>query len=194
MKILSEILSSKSRAAILRLLFDGSESELHVREIQRRSGFSVRTVRDELERLLKLDLIQRREDGNRVYYRAKVEHPLYSELVRIVIKTAGLADILRDVLVDQDIAIAFVFGSMASGEELATSDVDLMIIGDISLREATGMLRGAGERIGREVNPFVISASELRDRVRSADNFLGRVMAGPKIFIIGTQDDLEGLA
>ena len=194
MKILSEILSSKSRAAILRLLFDGSERELHVREIQRRSGFSVRTVRDELERLLKLDLIRRREDGNRVYYRAKVEHPLYSELVTIVIKTAGLADILRDVLVDQDIAIAFVFGSVASGEELATSDVDLMIIGDISLREAAGMLRGAGERIGREINPFVISASELRDRVRSADGFLGRVMAGPKIFIIGTQDDLEGLA
>lgn len=194
MKILSEILSSKSRAAILRLLFDGSQRELHVRELQRRSGFSVRTVRDELERLLKLDLIQRREDSNRVYYRAKVEHPLYSELVSIVIKTAGLADILRDALVGQDISIAFVFGSVASGEELATSDVDLMIIGDISLRESAGMLRGANDRIGREVNPFVISASEFRDRLRAADDFVGRVMAGPKIFIIGTQDDLEGLA
>jgi predicted nucleotidyltransferase/predicted DNA-binding transcriptional regulator len=194
MKILSEILSSKSRAAILRLLFDGSERELHVREIQRRSGFSVRTVRDELERLLKLDLIQRREDGNRVCYRAKTEHPLYSELVRIVIKTAGLADILRDALVSQDISIAFVFGSVASGEELATSDVDLMIIGDITLREAASVLGGAGAKVGREINPFVITAAEFRERLRSDDHFVGRVMAGSKIFVVGTQDDLEALA
>jgi DNA-binding transcriptional ArsR family regulator len=194
MKLLSEILSSKSRAAILRLLFDGSEQELHVREIQRRSGFSVRTVRDELEKLLKLDLIQRREDGNRVYYRAKREHPLYSELVRIVIKTVGLIDVLRDALADENISVAFVFGSVASGEELATSDVDLMVVGQISLREVTGLLRGTDARVGREINPFVITGPELRERLRSDDDFVARVMAGPKIFVIGTQDDLERLA
>jgi len=194
MKILSEILSSKSRAAILRLLFDGSEQELHVREIQRRSGFSVRTVRDELEKLLKLDLVQRREDGNRVYYRAKREHPLYSELVRIVIKTVGLIDVLRDALADQDISVAFVFGSVASGEELATSDVDLMVVGEITLRGVTGLLSGIDVRVGREINPFVITGPEIRERLRSGDDFVGRVMAGPKIFVIGTQDDLEALA
>jgi len=194
MKILSEILSSKSRAAILRLLFDGSEQELHIREIQRRSGFSVRTVRDELEKLLKLDLVQRREDGNRVYYRAKREHPLYSELVRIVIKTVGLIDVLRDALADQDISVAFVFGSVASGEELATSDVDLMVVGEITLRGVTGLLSGIDVRVGREINPFVITGPEIRERLRSGDDFVGRVMAGPKIFVIGTQDDLEALA
>ena len=194
MKILSEILSSKSRAAILRLLFDGSEKELHVREIQRRSRFSVRTVRDELEKLLKLDLVQRRKDGNRVYYGAKREHPLYSELVRIVIKTVGLIDILREAVAGHNISVAFVFGSVASGEELATSDVDLMVIGEITLREVTALLSGTDERVGREINPFVITGPEFRKRLRSDDDFIGRVMAGPKIFAIGTQDDLEDLA
>jgi DNA-binding transcriptional ArsR family regulator len=194
MKILSEILSSKSRAAILRLLFDGSERELHVREIQRRSRFSVRTVRDELEKLLRLDLVQRRQDGNRVYYRAKREHPLYSELVRIVIKTVGLIDILREALPEHNISVAFVFGSVASGEELATSDVDLMLIGEITLREVTGLLSGTDARVGREINPFVITGPEFRERLHSDDDFVGRVMAGPKIFVIGTQDDLEALA
>lgn len=194
MKILSEILSSGARAEILRLLFDGSERELHVRELQRRSGFSVRTVRDELGRLSRFDLVRRRKDSNRVYYSANRDHPLYSELVRIVIKTVGLSDVLRGALAGQDISVAFVFGSMASGEELATSDVDLMIIGDLTLRKVSGLLRGVDTNVGREINPFVITAAEFRGRLRSGDDFVRRVMAGPKIFVIGTKDDLEGLA
>ncbi len=194
MKILSEILSSGTRAEILRLLFDGSERELHVRELQRRSGFSVRTVRDELGKLLRLDLLKRRKDSNRVYYSANRDHPLYSDLVRIVIKTVGLTDILRDALGDQDISVAFVFGSMASGEELATSDVDLMIIGELTLRKVSGLLRDVDTNVGREITPFVITDAEFRERLHSGDDFVRRVIAGPKIFVIGAKDDLEALA
>jgi predicted nucleotidyltransferase len=194
MKILSEILSSRARAEVFRLLFDGSQRELHVREIERRSGFSDRTVRDELARLLKFDLVCKRKDSNRIYYRANQDHPLYPEIVRIVIKTVGLVDVLRDALSGENISFAFVFGSVASGEEAAGSDVDLMIVGDITLRDVSGLLSGLEAKVGRQINPFVITPTELKARLGSEDYFIMRVVSGPKLFIIGKAEDVEKLA
>jgi len=194
MKILSEILSSGARAEVFRLLFDGSQRELHVREIERRSGFSNRTVRDELARLLRLDLVCKRKDSNRIYYRANPDHPLYPEIVRIVIKTVGLVDVLRAALSDENITFAFVFGSMAGGEESAGSDVDLMIVGDITLRDASRLLAGLEAKVGREISPFVMTPAEFKTRLGSKDHFITRVVSGPKLFIIGKNEDVERLA
>jgi predicted nucleotidyltransferase len=194
MKILSEILSSGTRAEVFRLLFDGSRTELHVREIERQSGFSDRTVRDELGKLLKLDLVIKRKAGNRVYYRANQSHPLYPEIVRIVIKTVGLVDVLRDALSHEKVALAFVFGSIASGEETGGSDVDLMIIGDITLREVSRLLAEKGAELGREISPVVMNPEEFKTRLGSKETFISRIVSGPKLFIIGKNEDVERLA
>ena len=194
MNRLAEILSSRARAEIFRLLFSGTGGELHVREIERRSGLNDSTLRQELRKLVRLDLVQSRRDSNRVYYRAKTESPLYPEIRNLVLKTSGLSDVLKSALTDKRIRVAFVFGSIARGEEKAGSDVDLMVIGEIGLRQLTGLLSGVSVRIGREINPHVFSMKEFSRRKATKDHFLTQVLESPKIFIIGNENELKAMA
>jgi predicted nucleotidyltransferase len=193
MNRLAELLSSRARAEIFRLLFSGMGEELHVREIERRSGLNDSTLRQELRKLLRLDLVQSRRDSNRLYYRAKSENPLYQEIRNLVLKTSGLSDVLKSTLKDKRIRLAFVFGSIASGEEKADSDVDLMVIGPLGLRDLSRLLSGIEEKIGREVNPHVLREEEFRKRIRAKEHFVSSVMDTPKIFIIGSQRELEAM-
>lgn len=190
---LAELLSSRARAEIFRLLLNGMGEELHVREIERRSGLNDSTLRQELRKLLRLDLVQSRKDSNRVYYRAKTENPLYPDIRNLVLKTSGLADVLRSMLEDKRIRMAFVFGSIARGEEKAGSDVDLMLIGELGLRDLSRLLSGIEEKIGREVNPHVLRGEEFKKRIRAKEHFVSNVMEAPKIFIIGSQHELEAM-
>jgi len=189
----AELLSSRARAEIFRLLFNGTGDELHVREIERRSGLNDSTLRQELRKLVRLDLVQSRRDSNRVYYRAKTESPLYPEIRNLVLKTSGLSDVLKSVLTDKRIRVAFVFGSIARGEEKAGSDVDLMVIGQLGLRDLSRLLSGIEEKIGREVNPHVLREEEFRKRIRAKEHFVSSVMDSSKIFIIGSQHELEAM-
>jgi predicted nucleotidyltransferase len=193
MNRLTELLSSRARAEIFRLLFSRMGEELHVREIERRSGLNDSTLRQELRKLVRLDLLRSRRDSNRVYYRAKTENPLYPEIRNLVLKTSGLSDVLKSALIDTRIQMAFVFGSIACGEEKAGSDVDLMVIGQLGLRDLSRLLSGIGEKIGREVNPYVLREEEFRKRIRARDHFVSSVMEAPKIFIIGSQRELEAM-
>jgi predicted nucleotidyltransferase len=159
--------------------------------MERRTGLSVAAVRQELQKLLRMQLVEAQRSGNRLYYRANKEHPLYPDIRNMVLKTAGMVDILRDTLDKEGVKIAFVFGSVASNQEGATSDVDLMVIGDVGLTTLSGWLSGISEQIGREVNPHVINEIEFRQRRRSHDHFLTRVLDSEKLFIKGNEHDLE---
>jgi predicted nucleotidyltransferase len=194
MNILAEILSSKIRAEIFRLLFGTSAEELHMREIERRSGYAIGTIQTELKKLLRLDLVKKRKDGNRLYFRANKENSLYPDIRSLVLKTIGLMNILKDALrEDSNINIAFVFGSIARHEETVGSDVDLMVIGKLGLRKLTGMLSGVPEQIGREINPHVLSVNEFIKRKTKREHFIAQVLEAPKIFIIGNVNDLEAM-
>ncbi len=193
MNRLAELLSSRARAEIFRLLLSGTGEELHVREMERRSGLNDSTLRQELRKLVRLDLVQRRKDSNRVYYRAKTESPLYPEIRNLVLKTSGLSDVLKSALRDKRIRVAFVFGSVARGEEKAGSDVDLMVIGQLGMRDLSRLLSGIEEKIGREVNPHVLREEEFKTRVRAREHFVSSVVETPKIFIVGSQRELEGM-
>lgn len=193
MNRLAELLSSRARAEIFRLLLSGTGEELHVREIERRSGLNDSTLRQELRKLVRLDIVQSRRDSNRVYYRAKTESPLYPEIRNLVLKTSGLSDVLKSALTDKRIRVAFVFGSIASGEEKAGSDVDLMVIGQLGLRDLSRLLSGIEEKIGREVNPHVLHEEEFQKRIRAKEHFVSSVMEAPKLFVVGSQRELEAM-
>lgn len=193
MNLLEELLSSRTRAAIFGLLFGVKEQYLHIREIERRSGFAVGSVRQEALKLVRLGLVVRRKSGNRTYYEPNKNHPLYVDIRRIVLKTSGLAEALADALGEKGIQCAFVFGSLAAGTEQPESDVDLMIIGDIGLREASKRLAGMGDGIGREINSHVMTPEEFDRRRRTAEHFVSSVMASPRIWVKGSEDDLEAV-
>ena len=193
MNRLAIILGSRIRAEIFRLLFAG-ELELHVREIQRRTGFNDRAIREELARLTMLDLITPRRDGNRLYYCARKEHPLYPDIRNMTLKTSGLVDILIPALASKKVVLAFVFGSIARNTDKAHSDIDLMIIGSIGLRESSRLLSGATEKLGREINPHVYPEEEFKRKLRVKDHFLTNVIKGPKMFVKGDESDLKKLA
>lgn len=192
--MLPELLSSETRAEIFRLLFGVTDTELHLREIQRQSGMEVRSIQIELARLSKLDLVVPRRSGNRLYYRANRDHPLFPEIKGLVLKTSGLADLLRDGLNGLDVRLAFVFGSIAAGEETGRSDIDLMVIGACPLRKLAPRLESIEHKTGREVNPVVFSEKEFHEKCRSRHHFVTRVLESPRIMVVGTEDDLGGLA
>jgi len=193
MNTLIEILSSRTRAEIFKLLFRQGEEELHIREIQRRTGLNDSTIRQELGKLLRLDLVIDRKDSNRLYYRANKSNPLYPDIRNLVIKTIGLVDIIRDALQDKRIQIAFVFGSISDGKESAGSDVDLLVIGRLGMRAVSGLLSGTADKIGREINAHVMTSDEIKKRYGVKEHFIVNVMKSPKLFIIGNEDDLRAM-
>lgn len=193
MRLLVDLLSSKARAEIFRLLFGLHERELHVREIERQAGLSIGTVRQELQNLTRMELVRARREGNRLHYSANREHPLYTDIRNLVVKTSGLVEVLKQALDKKDVRVAFVFGSLAHAQAGAGSDVDLMVIGEVTLRTLSVWLAGISERIGREINPHSMSVEEFRKRKQSGEHFLSHVLESPKLFIIGNDDELAGL-
>lgn len=130
--------------------------------------------------------------GNQVHFRANPDCPVYEDLRNILKKTVGVADVLREALAPlaSRIRAAFVYGSLARGDERAGSDVDLMVVGEVGLAELVEALAGAQAELQREVNPNVWPALEFSKRIRAGDPFLVRVIADRRIFVVGGEDDL----
>jgi predicted nucleotidyltransferase len=193
MNVLAEILSSKVRAEFFRILFGTDFKEYYLRDIQRKAGFAIGTVQQEAAKLFKLSLVNMRRDGNRTYYKANKDHPLYPDIHNLVLKTYGLTDFLKMSLSVDTILYAFVFGSFATGTENAGSDVDLFIIGDIGLRSLSKLLKEPGSKISREINPHIMSIDEFTNRKKEKEHFVMRVIESPKIFIIGREHEFARL-
>jgi predicted nucleotidyltransferase len=192
MDILSEILSSRIRAAIFRLLFGFDAKEIYMRDLERRSGFSIGAIQAELKKLLRFELLEKRKDGNRIYFQANKNHPLYSDLRNLVFKTNGLIEIIKDALINSDgIKYAFVFGSFARNEETASSDIDLMVIGDLTLRHLTGMLAGLSDKLNREINPHCLDEQDFIRRKNAGEPFINRICEESRLFIIGNENDFK---
>ena len=193
MNRLALLFHSTVRAEVLRLLFGLRSNRMYRAEIIGCLNFAQRSVEEELEKLVALDLLETTKDGNRRYYSAKREHPWYPELRNLVLKSTGLGDVLGAVLKSEKIEFGFVFGSLAALTDKADSDVDLMVIGRMGLRELAPRLRGAVEQIGREINPHAYSRDELLRRVKVKDHFLNDVLAKPKLFIVGNPREFGDL-
>jgi len=193
---LGALLFGAYRRQVLALLLMHPEQSFHVREIARITGKPAGTLYRELSSLAQAGLLIRSPFGNQVHYRANPACPIYEELRGILRKTFGVADVLREALepaADQ-INVAFVYGSVARGEERPKSDVDVMIIGALKFSDAVLALSTAEEMLRREVNPHVYSLREFKKKFAAREPFLVRVTEGPKIYLTGTEDDLGKLA
>ena len=191
---LATLIGSKTRAEIFRLLFQRAGTELYLRELQRRSGLSIRPVQQELKKLAQMGLVKLRNDGNRIYYGANTEHPLFPEIRGIVEKTSGVSALLETALAGPGVELAFIFGSVGAGKARPDSDLDLFVVGDIGLRTLVKRLGGMSERAGRVINSHVMSKEEFSRKAQRKDHFISSVLGAQKAFVIGTEDELRRLA
>lgn len=184
---LGALLLGKTRLSILSLLLPLPERKLYLREIVRLTGAGQGAVQRELHKLTLAGILIKTREGNLTYYSANRSSPVFNELRGLVEKTAGIAGALREALLPltDSIEHAFLYGSLARGEELARSDVDLMVVGDVSFTGVVTAVSPLQESLGREVNPTVFSPAEFRQRVEDGDHFLKRVMSGERVDLIG---------
>lgn len=190
---LGEALFTKTQRQILGLLFGHSDESYYAKEIVRFAGVGVGSVQRELEKLSAAGLLTIKCIGNQKHYQANEKSPIFDELKGIVQKTFGLADFLREDLSDYRdvIRCAFIYGSVAKGMDRAGSDVDIMIVSDpLSYSEALEAFAAIESRVGRAVNPTIYSSEEFKNKIASDNSFVTRVIQQPKIFLIGTEDDI----
>jgi predicted nucleotidyltransferase len=154
------------------------------------------SLQRELASLVAAGILQSRRDGNRVYYQPDPACPILPELRGLLIKTIGIADVLRDMLTPfgSKIDVAFLYGSVARGEETSASDVDLMIVGGLRLAEAASALREAEKRLQRPVNPTLFSPQEFVQKATEGNHFVTTVLRGEKIYLIGSEHDMANVA
>jgi len=192
--LLKTLLSSNSRAKLLGLFFLNPRNRYYLRQIETLTQLPLRTIQREAARLEICGLLVKEADGNRTYYRANQDSSIFPEIKSVVMKTMGLEALLREMVDDLDIEVAFIYGSYAENQETPESDIDLMVIGDISSRKLHSAFSKSEAFSRREVNTMVITSSEFRNRLSRGDHFLTEVLRGPKIFIIGNEDELKRLA
>jgi len=190
-----ELLFSAYRRQVLALLLLRPQERYHVREIARLTGIVPGSLHRELKLLAAAGLLLREETGNQVLYRANRACPIYEELAGIFRKTIGLADILREALlpIGDALELAFVFGSVARGEEHTDSDIDLLVLGPVDFVAVVGALADTHHRLGREVNPVVMTRTEFMQKFHAEDRFVRRIAGEARIFVVGGEDDFGKL-
>ncbi len=193
MNTLAYLLSAKVRAEILRIFFGLDRNEIHLREIERRSGFAIGTVRQETQKLVEQGLLCKRKDGNRTYFSPNTKNPLYPDIHQLVLKTVALVDVLKQDLLTEKIDFAFIFGSFANGTETSESDIDLFVIGNTGLRNLITVLNRSATKLGREINPITMTRFEFIKKRKNHDHFITQLVNSKKIMIIGDVDDFNGL-
>ena len=194
--MLAALLFGNYRRRVLGLLLLHPEKTYHVREIARLTKTAPGTLHKELTRLAEAGLLSREQVGNQLRYAANRDCPVFEELASILRKTSGLADSVLDALIGltQQIDVALIFGSVARGKERAGSDVDVLIIGSLGFADAVKALHPVQEKIGREINPVVMSPMEFERKQHDGDGFVRELLAKEKFFLIGDEDELGKLA
>jgi predicted nucleotidyltransferase len=191
---LGSALFGKSRLAILCLLYLNAERRYYLRQIVNTTQLGMGAIQRELRLLANAGLILREREGRQVYYHANRECPIFEELKAILVKTAGLADVLRDRLrfLADRCRVAFIYGSFAQGTDNTESDVDVVVIGNVTFAEVSDALGDLQSDLGREVNPTVYGAVEFKKKTSTP--FVASILRKPKVFLIGDENELARLA
>ncbi|MCU7849043.1 MAG: nucleotidyltransferase domain-containing protein [Candidatus Thiodiazotropha sp. (ex Lucinoma kastoroae)] len=190
--LLADIMFKEYRRRVLCLLLLRPDQAYHVREIARLTGTVPGTLHKELSKLAKAGVLKKSSRGNQVSYQANRDCLIFEELSSILRKTSGVADILVNALACQkdNIDAALVFGSIASGKATSDSDIDLLIVGNVSFSEAVKALYPAQAVLGREINPKLYNTAEWQSARKENSAFIREILEKPTIRIIGDTDDL----
>ncbi len=189
-----DALFTKTQQRVLGLLYGNPEQSFYANEIVRLADMGRGTVRRELERLVSAGLLVVTRTGNQHHYKANPENPVYQELLAIVRKTFGIADVIQAELVpvNEQIDLAFIYGSIAKGEDTASSDIDLLVVSDsLAYADLMAVLADAEKSLGRPINPSIYTAEQIRNKLKQKNSFVTRLMEQPKIWVKGVEDDIR---
>lgn len=190
---LADALFAKVQQRVLGVLFGNPGRSFYANEVIGLARSGTGAVQRELARLEAAGLVTANRIGKQKHYQANPASPVFQELRGLVLKTSGMAEVLREALapVAGRIRAAFVYGSIAKGEDTAASDVDLMVISEgLTYADLFRELEEASKRLGRKVAPIIYSPHELARRVGQNSSFVTRVLQQPKIWLIGGDSDL----
>ena len=190
---LSDLLFGQTRGRILATLYDKPDCTFFVRQLARHINGSAGTVQRELTTLTAAGLILRSDRENQVLYRANQNHPVFAELHSLLAKTTGVFHMLSEALAPtaQNIEFAFVYGSFARGEENARSDIDLMVIGEITLDDLLDRIAPLENKLSRPINPTIFTREELRAKLHMGNHFLKAIQNNPLAFLIGNENEFR---
>lgn len=190
---LADALFSPVQRRVLGLLFGQPDRRFQSAEIIRLADSGIGAVHRQLSRLAEAGWVNVFRSGNQKHYQANRDCPAFSELHGLVIKTVGAVEPVRQALAPlrKDIRAAFIYGSVAKGSDTARSDVDLMVVSDrLAYPDLFEALQSAEAALARPVNPNVMSFAKWRAQRAEKDSFVARVAAQPRLFVIGSDDDL----
>jgi predicted nucleotidyltransferase len=189
--MLMDLLFGSYRQRILGMLLLHPEQTYHVRELARMTHTTAGTLHKELSRLAESGLLLREKQGNQIRYQANRLCPIYSELASVFRKTTGLADVVTEAIqpLAGEIKLALIFGSIARGEETASSDIDLLIVGDVGFADLVKALHPAQKALSREINPVVLSQAEYQQRLNNKDHFIQQIQSHPTINLLGNLNE-----
>jgi predicted nucleotidyltransferase len=191
---LSSALFSKVQQRVLGLIFAHPDRSFYTSEIIRTVASGTGAVERELSRLQRSGLVSVQRIGNQKHYRANREAPIFEELHALVLKTIALKEPLKTALEPyaDKIKTAFVYGSVAKGTDTAQSDIDLMVVGDgLNYSDLYTAIQDVEDRVRRKVNPLFLSFDEWQKRFSRDGSFAKKLGAHPKLFIIGSEQDLH---
>jgi predicted nucleotidyltransferase len=194
--MLETLLGSRLRAKVLGWLFSHPDERYFVRQLTALLKEDSTNVSRELARLEKTGILVSTIEGRQKYYQANRQSPLFNELHGLMLKTVGAADVIKKALEPRraDIKLAFIFGSVARKAEDRFSDIDLLVVGDITFGEVVDLISTAEEALSRELNPVVYTLTEFNKRLSENHYFIRDVLSGDKIFVIGDENELKSLA
>lgn len=181
------------RRKVLAAIFTRAGRGIHLRELKRLTGAaSVGSLKKELDVLVGSGLLQTERQGNQVLFSANQDHPVFADLKGLIDKTSGIVPLLQQSLMPlaSRVKLAFVFGSVAQQREVAQSDVDVLVVGEVTFAEIIDAFFEPQKVIGREINPKVMSVSEWETRKKKSDPFVQDILGKPKLFLIGRADGL----
>ena len=192
---LSAALFGQTRRAVLALLCSHPGQSYYLRQLVRSASLGLGAAQREVKRLSEVGIIRRTVSGHQVFYQANPDCPIFEELKGLMVKTTGVADVLRAALAPlaAQIRVAFIYGSVAKLTQRSGSDVDIMVVGESTFSDVVTALGSAQETLAREINPTVYSPAEFRSKLKAGHHFLTAVVDGGKIFLVGDEHELARL-
>ncbi|MEM5881547.1 MAG: nucleotidyltransferase domain-containing protein [Candidatus Aenigmatarchaeota archaeon] len=189
--MLERLMRSRTRVKLLKLFFLNRGREFYLREIARLTRDNLNSVRRELNNLVKIKIIEERKRGNQKLYKVNKNSPIYEELRKLVLKSVGIGDTLRENLSKFNVVYALIYGSFAAGEEVEESDIDLLIVGDLNEEKLIEVIRQLEYELAREVHYIFWSTKEFKKRVKEKNHLLLDIVEKPIIMIIGDENEFR---